>query len=355
MKLQLQYGHGVIALPRAVLTDYQPPDASYLYVLLAICAEPARLCETELLIPAVAKECRLPENIVRNAVAFWLEAGILEKEDTDTAQPDEVRKQPSAEESPRTEMAEAAPTPQPRPALPEYPLPEAARIIAETDGLRATLDECQRIAGKLFSEHETARLAALYDTYALDSAYLLTVFMYCKTHYNKTTVSYVVKTALELHDDGIRTPEALDAYIAQRERTKGMEYKIRSLFGIGERALTKAEKEYLENWVSKWDMPYDVITRAYEITIKNIEKPRMSYVNKILAGWYENGIRTVEAVDAAEAAYAASTAAAKAGGGTAADLSDKAGAKAAGTKSDASYDLDTFLELAMKRSFEEGT
>ncbi len=356
MKLSMQYGNGVIALPRAVLTDYMPPDASYLYVLLAICAEPARLCETELLIPAVARETRLPERIVRNAIAFWVETGILVKEtdgDADAAQTPAAASDPQQTPTAQGTQVQVPPTAAaqtdapPRPALPDYPQEEVARIIAETNGLRATLDECQRIAGKLFSEHETAKLTALYDTFGLDGTYLMTVFMYCKTHYDKTAVSYVVRVVLELYDEGIRTTEALEAYVAQRDRTKTMEYKVRALFGIGDRALTKNEKEYLENWTNKWDMPFEVISRAYEITIRNIDKPRMSYVNKILSGWYENGIRTTEAVDAAEAAFAAERA--KNDPAAPKDIQKKTA-----SSTDASYDLNAFLELAMKRSFEEG-
>lgn len=347
MKLNLQYGHGVIALPAAVYPDALPPDAVYLYVLLAVCREPGLLSDTDTMIPAVAKVLRLPERVVKNAVAYWIDAGILEKEDavsTENAARD--TEAASVEEPTETTSPETtAPQKPVRSALPTYPAEELARIIAETDGLRPTLDECARIAGKIFSEHETSQLAALYDAYGLDGAYLMTLFMYCKTQ-GKTSVSYIVKTALGLYDDGIRTVEELEAHIAARERSRDNEYKIRKLLGIGERALTKAEKEHIETWMTTWNMPFDVITRAYEITIKNIEHPRMSYINKILSGWYENGIRTVEAVDAAEAAYRE-----KHGqGNTAADAASSSDGAA---KNGASYDLNEFLELAMKRSFEE--
>ena len=100
-------------------------------------------------------------------------------------------------------------------------------------------------------------------------------------------------------------------------------------------------------------MPLDVITRAYEITIANIEKPRMSYINKILSGWYENGIRTIEAVDAAEAAYRekhaqiSAQAQVQTGENRSADKNEKDAGQ------NASYDINEFLELAMKRSFDQ--
>lgn len=359
MKLNLQYGNGVIALPAAVFPDSMPPDAAYLYVLLAVCKNPSLLADTDTLFPQVAAQCRLPEKLVKNAVAYWLDAGIFSACGDSPAEtvsaPEETASSAESDSGSRAEGQSAEPHSDaetqkpPRSVLPQYPAEELARIIRETEGLRPTLDECARIAGKIFSEHECAQLAALYDAYGLDGAYLMTVFMYCKTM-GKTSVSYVVKTALGLYDDGIRTVEELEAHIAARERSRDNEYRIRKLFGLGERALTAKEKEYIESWLTAWNMPLDVITRAYEITIANIEKPRMSYINKILSGWYENGIRTIEAVDAAEAAYREKQNAqsiAQTGENRSADQNKEAAGQ------NASYDIDEFLELAMKRSFDQ--
>ena len=355
MKLNLVYGTGVIVLPGAVTAGNMPPDASYLYVLIAICANPAWLADADAMYAAAAEACRLPVALVQNAVAYWKDRGILADAAEDvslaaaptaaqtvteanTVQPEVVAA--SAGTEPRTDApTEKKPL---RSALPTYPMEEYSRIMMTSDGLRQAIDECARIAGKLFSEHEERQLVALYDAYAMDCEYLMLLFMYCKNTLGKTSVSYVVRTGLGLYDDGVRTAEALEAHIAARERSRENEYKIRRLLGLGERALTAKEKEYIEAWTTTYAMPMDVITRAYEITVKNIETPRMSYINKILSGWNENGIRTLEAVDAAEAEFEKK----KASGG-------KPSAPAAQTATQASYDIDTFLALAMNRSYED--
>lgn len=303
MKLNLMYGTGVIVLPGSVFSEYMPPDASYLYVLIAVCAAPSLLADTDTLYTAVSEQCRLPAALVKNAIAYWLDCGVLaEAKDAPPAAVDTaaVVTEPVQTETPveKTTDTEAPTEKKPvRASLPTYPTEEYSRILSETDGLRDTLDECARIAGKLFSEHETRQLVALYDSYALDCEYLLLLFMYCKNTLGKTAVSYVVRTGLGLYDDGIRSAQALEAHIAARERCREMEYQIRRLLGLGERALTAKEKEYIEAWTNTYAMPMDVITRAYEITVKNIDTPRMSYINKILSGWNENGIRTTEAVE----------------------------------------------------------
>ena len=340
MKLNLAYGTGVIVLPGAVFPDHMPPDASYLHVLIAVCANPSLLADTDALYEAVAAQCRLPAALVRNAVAYWMECGVLTAaEEGDTA---------ATAVSAVTSTAAAPAKKTPRAALPTYPTEEYSRILTETDGLRDTIDECARIAGKLFSEHETGQLVALYDSYALSCEFLMLLFMYCKNTLGKTAVSYVVRTGLSLYDDGIRTAEALEAHIAAKERFRDTEYQIRRLLGLGERALTAKEKEYINAWTNVYAMPMDVITRAYEITVKNIDTPRMSYINKILSGWNENGIRTIEAVDAAEAEFERR----KAGKADTAQGAPQTGKDTSAAQS-SSYDIDTFLELAMNRSFED--
>lgn len=344
MKLNLQYGTGVIVLPGSVYPDRLPPDAAYLHVLIAVCAKPALLDDEQTLYSAVSAECRLPEALVRNAVAYWTDCGIFTKANTPPAQ-----QQSAAAPTDRTAAQTELPAPQRetekpvRPALPTYPTEEYSRILTEADGLRDAVDECSRIAGKLFSEHETRQLVALYDTYFPDCESLLLLFVYCKNILGKTAVSYVVRTGLGLYDDGIRTPAELEAHIAARERCRDAEYQIRRLLGLGERALTAKERDYIHAWINTYSMPMDVITRAYEITVKNIDKPRMSYIDKILSGWNKNGIRTLDAVIAAEAEF---------------EMKKTAGAKggqenAAAGQPSASYDLDTFLALAMNRSFED--
>ncbi len=346
MKLNLMYGTGVIVLPGAVHPANMPPDASYLWVLISICADPALLSDTDAMYSVVAEQCRLPIALVKNAVAYWMDCGVLVNADAASASVTESASayaEKTADAVPTTAKIDGSAEKKPvRASLPTYPTEEYSRILTEADGLRETIDECARIAGKLFSEHETQQLIALYDTYALDYEYLMLLFMYCKNTLGKTAVSYVVRTGLGLYDDGVRSVEALEAHVAARERMREHEYKIRRLLGLGERALTAKEKEYIEAWTTTYAMPMEVITRAYEITVKNIETPRMSYINKILSGWNENGIRTIEAVDAAEAEFEKKKASAT-----------KQKEPAAATQQAASYDIDTFIELAMNRTFDD--
>ena len=76
-----------------------------------------------------------------------------------------------------------------------------------------------------------------------------------------------------------------------------MEYKLRMLFGLGERALTPKEKEYLSAWVIDWNFSYEIIEMAYNQMMAQIREPKFSYENGILKRWAEAGCRTKEDVE----------------------------------------------------------
>ena len=354
MKLNLSYGTGVLVLPVSVLS-HMPPDSAYLHVLLILAAVPALRDNAEDALEALAGTAGLPLDTVKNALSYWAAQGILVPAEEETAElPPRIRPvsgERSAalvqaqETAAAVEVPETAPVKQ-QSVLPVYTQAQTAELISSDPGLRSTIDACQQAVGKIFTERESEQIAALYDSYGLDGEYLLMLFALCRRR-GKTSVSYAVRTALGMYDDGVRTAEELNAKIEQLDRLSDAEYRIRNMFGIGERAFTAAEKEFIRTWTETWHMPMEVIRCAYEITINNIEKPRMSYVNKVLSRWNELGIRTEEAVREAEAQYAASKAQAE--GQNAA----KPAKKSADDNAFSTFDTDEFLALAMKRTFHE--
>ena len=66
------YGSSVLVLPASVLT-LTPPDSAYLRVLFALCAQN----RTEESAEALAKALSLPSDTVKNAIAYWVDHGVL--------------------------------------------------------------------------------------------------------------------------------------------------------------------------------------------------------------------------------------------------------------------------------------
>ena len=119
--------------------------------------------------------------------------------------------------------------------------------MEERQMLRRLLKECQNLLGKVFNVAESNKLVALVDYLHLPEDYILLLCSYCKSK-DKGSIAYVSTTAYELFYADIVTLQALEEYIAGRERQQDFENFLRHLLGIGGRKLTPREKRFFESW-----------------------------------------------------------------------------------------------------------
>lgn len=213
--------------------------------------------------------------------------------------------------------------------LPHYNTDEAAKYLESHPSASSLIDCCQQELGKIFNTSEAEIVIGLLDYLSLDPEYILLLFAHCAKRGTKS-LRYIEKMAITLHDAGIVTYDQLDLHLKKVDRVSQVEYALRDLFGIGKRALIKREKDAFFRWVSEWEMPLDVITRAYEITVSATGEPSVPYTNAILEKWHAEGLTTLEAVEAAEAERA--------------PASPKGGM--------GNFDTDDFFEAALKRSYD---
>ena len=104
------------------------------------------------------------------------------------------------------------------------------------------------------------------------------------------------------------------------------EGRIRSLFGVGERAFTTKEKKFISAWINDMGYSIEIIEKAYEVTADATGKGSIPYANSVLERWFAAGLRTLEEI---EDSY-------RSGDG------DK--------PHEGSFDTDSFFEAAVRRS-----
>ncbi len=262
MKTELIFGRRVMNLPGDCLPYLSEASADALRVLLALGAENGADDE------ALSRMTGLSAERIGEALSFWQKAGVLE-----------------------VIGERALPLPAEKDfSRPSYTGEDMARI-AEDGDIRELIDVCSAILGKTFTPTETESLFYLRDGLRLDFEYVVRLCKYCYD-IGKPSLRYIEKVGIDLYDRGIIGVPALVAYIENEEKKQDMEYRIRGLFGIGERALTPKEKEYLAAWTVDWNLPYDMIELAYQQMITAIGQPKFSYENGILKKWVEAGCRT---------------------------------------------------------------
>ena len=266
MHIGFLYGRSVLNLPMAAKEYITVSSAEELRVLIA-----AASADTS---EEIAKVLGVAEADVLRALREWEKRGvvILEGAEAAIAVEKEIDTRPS------------------------YTGVEVARICAESD-VKELIDVCAAILGKTFTPTEMESIIYLYDGLRFDFEYIVRLCKHCHD-IGRSSIRYVEKVGIGLYDSGVITVGALEAYIEKEERKNDMEYRVRELFGLGERALTPSEQKYLAAWTLDWNLPFEVIRLAYNEMMRIKDRPLFSYQNGILKKWVENGCKTPEDVAA---------------------------------------------------------
>jgi DnaD/phage-associated family protein len=178
----------------------------------------------------------------------------------------------------------------------EYSNDELAAILEKNIGSEF-IDEAQKAMGKIFNKNEVSKLVGMTEQLGFEPEAILAILSYC-VRLGKKSLSYAEKVAISFHDEEIFTAEEIHARIDFLEKRNNVVERVRSLFGFGGRALTTNEKKLFASWTEELGYDFDIIEKAYEITVDTIHEPAPKYTNGILKKWHENGLGTVQEIDA---------------------------------------------------------
>ena len=273
------------------------------------------------------------------SVKFWRGAGII-----DGARSCAQRQKASAVKSDGEKPAQSEEDNKSAPEIPSahrngvveqsasmvnYGSAELATLFERRKVTSEFIDEAQRVWGKTFNTYDTGIVVGMVDQLGFDEEAVLAILAYV-SRMGRKGLRYCEKVAISLYDDGYVHVQDIMARIEVIERSKEIVSKIRHLFGIGDRTLSKTEKELSERWAQTYGYDIDVIKLAYDITIDRIQKPVPKYTNSILEGWHTAGLKTVEEI-----------------------VEHERKPKDNGADAQKSYDLDGFFDAAIRRSYDD--
>ena len=271
----------------------------------------------------------------KSALRYWEEVGVLRAEAEAWVKPPK-----------RSDEAE------------EMPAAEIAKTINELE-LSAFIDQCQQVVGHIFNTRELNSLTALIEEMPFSQEYLLTLVGYTrkKVKNKRFSVRYLEKVAHSMLERDCLTVEALNEYLARAERFSAEEWRLRRLFGIGERKLGSREEECFLRWTGDYLYGEEIIGIAYDITVNQTGKVSLPYIDKLLASFHAAGCRTVreveEHLDKERAEHAARATAKRTGGKGKTDKTFETGAgenDPSATKG-SSFRPDDYLSAALRRSY----
>lgn len=321
MKYIINYGSKVAVVPEKALDASARAGELELRVLLGLCAHGGSVD-----IKKLAKSLSCNEDDVKSALSFWRGAGIIELGDSkETAADEPVAEQVAQKSEEKAVESEPAKKLRRPDELPQYTSDQLSDILEQRKETATLIDECQNIMGKVFNVKEINVLMGLVDYLELDCEYIMMLLSYCVS-LGKKTLHYAEKLAFALYDAGITTGEQLSDELRRRELASDAEGRIRTLFGIGERAFTTKEKKFISAWINDMNYSIEIIEKAYEVTADATGKGSLPYANTVLERWNASGLRTLDQI---EASY------------------KKSGSESPAT---GSFDTDSFFEAAVRRS-----
>ncbi|MBR2444843.1 MAG: DnaD domain protein [Clostridia bacterium] len=284
MKIEIKYGGGILNLPASVAEHARSADENQLKVLLSIFNYLGFLSNFDACLEKIAGDLELDIREINSALAFWAEKGVLSVEGLDAG----------AVIASQIDTCE-------KNAMPTYTGKQIASFIEENKEIETLFNSCQAVLDKSFNTPDYNNVIYLKSFYSFSDEYILMLLEHCK-ECDKASWAYIRKTAKNLYDEGIDTYDKLESHFAARRNKRSLEYKIRRLFGIGEREFIKREREIFEGWINA-KISFELIEKAYEVTVANTSKASPSYTAKVIENWLSSGIKTAEDAEKAMQAY----------------------------------------------------
>lgn len=317
-KINLGAWNGVFAVPNSVVDDYilLASGAATKVLLFLLKNSDKDFSESD-----IAKSLKLSEESVSDAINFWISVGLLQENGgeltpSETANENAVSfvaevsdKAVNVRKVEERKVGEMSPS-------------EIAERIEGSESIKMLFSSAAKIIGKPLNYTDQRTLIRIVDYLGMDTDIVLILLRYCKS-IDKCSMRYVESVAGAWVEEGIKTHTDAEQKIKELKRKNKLVSKVKDAFGI-ERNLSKREVEFVEKWAYDYKMNFDMIAAAYQIMCNNgISKVSFAYIDKILANWDSENIRSLDKIPDTKKAKRQS-------------------------ESDASYDLDEFERAALK-------
>lgn len=242
---------------------------------------------------------------VEDAVIYWREHGVLmqagdERKKVSSEKAIEPTVSESAAEKENTEEAKKIERLKKEDinGLPKIPITkpsheQVAARVQECEQFKLLFDEAQKKLGRTVGYDGQSTLIMLHDSYGLPMEVILMLLEYAtaKGQNGYSSISNIGKIWAEKE---IFTIESAEEYIKQQTGVDLLWKELCRLIGKKEMNPTTKQRRFLTAWSAEYGYGIDIIYMASEIAIDNTEKFSPEYIDKILKGWHDNGVKTPE-------------------------------------------------------------
>ncbi|MBR5517694.1 MAG: DnaD domain protein [Clostridia bacterium] len=175
------------------------------------------------------------------------------------------------------------------PEKPKYTVKELNELADSAPDFEFMRTTVEGILGKAMTLGNCQTLAWMYKDAKLDVSSIILIANYAKK-INKPRIKYMENIVEKMVENGIKTYEESEKFIARLKRADNYHNKIKKMFGI-ERELTRNEKQYFNIWLEELKPKDDELMRAYEECVDRTGNYSARYINGVLKNWKNDSIK----------------------------------------------------------------
>lgn len=261
---------------------------TYLYLLRAMQAGHATT------VSEIADAFNHTEREVKRALTYWEERGLVRLEYDSAKRLTQIALEDPANDdhmpsSCQAPLQEDKPVREEPPRKRRYSSDEVDKFTAD-ESLSMTLFAAEKYFKRALNPTEIQTILYIYDDLSFPADLLDYLLQYTAENAKNRYSSYMEKTAIAWHKEGIRSQEDVRRHHAGNDRRL---FEIMRSLGLkGE--LTPFETEYFRKWLDEYGFSMDMIREACKKTVFSTQTHRVEYADGILKSWKKQNIRTVE-------------------------------------------------------------
>lgn len=194
----------------------------------------------------------------------------------------------------------------PEQKLPEYEKTYLVKRSMEDANFEALQIEAANVLGHTLSAQELNVLFGIYDHLGLPPEVICILLNACMEDVQEKygpgrlpTIRQIEQQAYLWAREEIMTLDLADAYLNSRRERKEIHNQLKRMMGIWDRAFTKTELNYLNDWLDK-GFGIDAIAIAFDRTVTQTNGLKWPYMNRIVQNWHEKGLHTPEEIEAGD-------------------------------------------------------
>ena len=214
----------------------------------------------------------LTEEELSEAFAFWVKEGVLFKQG-----------EKYVLERPRVRSTDVM----------TYSAEDVAERIDRDHSILFLYKKTEDFLAKPLTTSDASVILSLVDWVGLPSEVVALLLQYC-ADCGKKSLRQIEKTGIEWAEKEINTCERAEAFIESERRKREIINEYCSVLGITGRALTDGEKKAFTSWSENMGYGCDIIAEAFNATVRATGKYSYQYMDKIIATWFKQGVKTVE-------------------------------------------------------------